>query len=325
MSAPSTTRQDRFVAERRPDWEQLESLLRSTAALHTMPGPDISAVSRLYRNVCGDLMHARARGYAADLVSYLDALAGKAHNGLYGAQTYDLKKARALVVRDFPEAFRLSSKYMAAAAALLLVPFVVALIATLRQPELAYAIVPPDQLDMLARAYVEGFSAGRPESADSAMAGFYVSHNVGVAFQCFAGGILVGLGSVYLLIYNGIALGSVVGYVTAAGGGENIATFIAGHGAFELTAIVIAGAAGLRIGYALVRPGTKTRLASLQSQANVVGRLIVGAALMLVIAAMVEGFWSPSAVSPAVKWTVSTALWLSVVGYFALSGRRGSS
>ncbi|MBL4689719.1 MAG: stage II sporulation protein M [Nannocystaceae bacterium] len=323
MMANSGTAQDRFVAERRRHWERLEALMQSGRALHRMSGSDISAVGRLYRNVCGDLMHARARGYSADLVAFLDALAAKAHNGLYSAHAYDLDKALALVTRDFPAAFRASAMHIVAAAALLIIPFVVAFVATLSEPALAHAIVPAEQLDALARAYVEGFSTGRPEAADTAMAGFYLRHNVGIAFQCFAGGIIFGLGSVYLLVYNGIALGAVLGYVTAAGGGENIATFVAGHGAFELTAIVIAGAAGLRMGDALVQPGAMTRLASLRAQASVVGRLIVGAALMLVIAALIEGYWSPSSVPMALKWTVSIALWLGVVAYFALSGRRG--
>ena len=126
------------------------------------------------------------------------------------------------------------------------------------------------------------------------MAGFYVYNNVGIAFRCFATGILFGTGSLFFLVYNGLVTGTAAGYVMSAGHGGNIWTFMCGHAPFELTAIVIAGGAGLQMGYALVDTGGLTRVGSLRRAAPLIARHILGAAAMLLIAALIEGFWSPS-------------------------------
>jgi uncharacterized membrane protein SpoIIM required for sporulation len=179
-------------------------------------------------------------------------------------------------------------------------------------------------LEMMAQGYSEGFSDGRAESQDAMMAGFYVYNNVGIAFRCFATGIFFGLGSVFFLVYNGLVTGTVLGYVIDAGAGRNILTFVLGHGAFELTAIVIAGGAGLRMGWALVRTDGLTRLGSLRAHSTEVARLVLGAALMLGVAALIEGFWSPSALPDPVKWSVAGTLWVGVMIYFVFAGRRAA-
>jgi uncharacterized membrane protein SpoIIM required for sporulation len=113
----------------------------------------------------------------------------------------------------------------------------------------------------------------------------------------------------------------VAGAVTASGHGGNLFGFMAGHGAFELTAIVISGAAGMAMGYALVDAGNQSRWASLRSQATDLFRMLAGAALMLLIAAFIEGFWSPSSVPGKVKWVVAGLLYLLVLSYFLFAGR----
>src|SRR5204863_402714 len=100
-----------------------------------------------------------------------------------------------------------------------------------------------------------------------------------------------GLGSLFFLIYNGLIIGTVFGFIARLGFGGNIFTFCCGHSPFELTAIVIAGAAGIRMGYALVSTEGRTRVGSLRVHAGDVARLILGAAVMLLIAAGIEGFW----------------------------------
>ena len=157
------------------------------------------------------------------------------------------------------------------------------------------------------------------------MTGFYVFHNVGIAFQCFATGVLFGLGSVFFLVYNGLTIGAVAGLVTAAGHGRNLLTFTCTHGAFELTAIVIAGTAGIVMGYALVDTRGRTRLGSLQARAREIVYLVVGAALMLLVAAGIEGFWSPSGLPDRVKWGGAVVAYLLVISYLTFAGRWGQA
>lgn len=313
--------QDLFVRERQAKWQQLESLLLSDKGIHTLPPERISAVGRLYRTICADLMRARSAGYGRDLVAYLDALAAKAHNGLYRSEPYRFSAVWDLIARDFPRQVRTEWRFMAAASALFLVPLFIVLASTLVDPQTAIEIMPRAQLEMAAESYSEGFSGGRDESVDTGMAGFYVYNNIGIAFRTFATGIFFGLGSIFFLVFNGVVIGATLGYVMTAGAGRNILTFVMGHGSFELTAIVISGAAGMRMGYAMIRTEGRTRIGSLRRHGPAVARLVLGAGIMLAFAALIEGFWSPSSIPDPIKWSVATGLWLLVLGYLVLAGR----
>lgn len=313
--------QDHFVAVRKAQWAELEELLSRDRALHHLPPSSISRVGALYRSVCSDLMRARSAGYDNDLLTHLDALAARAHNALYGARPVRLRSLGGFVLHGFPRTLRANARFLWVATAMFAIPMVLALVATLVHPEFAPSVLPKEALDASARSYAEGLE-GRASAEDATMAGFYVYNNVGIAFRCFATGILFGLGSMFFLVYNGVVIGTVIGWVIVQGHGENILTFVCGHGSFELTAICIAGGAGLQMGYALVRTQGRTRLGSLRAQAPAVGTIIGGAALMLLVAAGIEGFWSPSGVPAPVKWTVAAALWIGVIAYLALAGRR---
>jgi uncharacterized membrane protein SpoIIM required for sporulation len=311
--------QDEFVAARRHGWNELEVLLASGKELHRLPPEDISRVARLYRNVCADLMQSRGR-HGPELVAYLDGLSGRAHNVLHGARPWSLASLVDLVVREFPRTLRRRVRFFSIASALFCVPFVVGLVGSIGSIDFAESVLSPGQLAGMAEMY-EGELAGRPAGENATMAGFYVWNNVGIAFRCFATGILFGLGSVFFLLHNGLTIGTVMGFVTYSGSGRNIFTFICGHAPFELTAIVISGAAGLQMGWALIETQGRTRIGSLRAQAPEVLTLVLGAGLMLVVAALVEGFWSPSAAPAPVKWTVAAVFTLAVAAYLALAGR----
>jgi uncharacterized membrane protein SpoIIM required for sporulation len=153
------------------------------------------------------------------------------------------------------------------------------------------------------------------------MTGFYVYNNVGIALRCFALGIIGGIGSAIYLVQNGLFTGAILGYVVSRGAGFNILTFIVGHGSLELGAIVLAGGAGLSLGWSIVAPGDRTRLASLQTCAREIIVIVAGAAAMLVMAALIEGFWSASSIPTAVKLTVGATMFVLVVAYILLGGR----
>ena len=268
------------------------------AAASASPPPTSRASPSLYRGACADLVHARDVGFTPDLVSYLDGVAGRAHNLLYAAPPYRLGAAWDLVAREFPRALRRNGRFFALGMTLFFAPMIACLVVTLLCPDFALQVLSPEQLQDMADMYSEGL-AGRDEATDAGMAGFYVYNNVGIAFRCFATGILLGFGSLFFLLYNGIVMGTVLGHVIAAGHGRNILTFVCTHGTFELTAIAIAGGAGLQMGYALVDTGGRTRLGSLRAQGRDLAIIILGAAVMLFIAAGLEAFWSPSAVARA--------------------------
>jgi uncharacterized membrane protein SpoIIM required for sporulation len=314
-------RQDDFVAERRRDWDELDRLLGERKGLHRMAPGSIRQAAALYRAVCADLMRARAAGYGGDVVALLDGLAARGHNALYSAPPYRFGAIWELVARDFPRTLRRHGRFVLVAAALFVLPGVLGYVGASRSRPFALSVLPEAMAEQMEKSYAEGFS-GRGEGADTAMAGFYVYNNVGIAFRCFATGVLLGLGSVFFLVYNGLVMGVVTGLVGGAGHGRNLFTFICGHGPFELTAIVISGAAGMVMGYALVATGGLTRWASLRERGRDLAVLVLGAALMLLVAALVEGFWSPSAVAAPVKWAAGGVAAVLVGLYFARAGRR---
>jgi uncharacterized membrane protein SpoIIM required for sporulation len=312
--------QDEFVGARKKEWDELTLLLGSRGPSQSQ-AQLISRRAALYRAVCADLMRARAAGYNSELTAYLDDLAARAHNTLYAAPPHRLSSAWTLFARDFPSAIRRRARFLAFAAALFLVPGVVGFAGALASRAFAAEVLPEQQLAEMEQAYSKGFNDGRDPGVNAMMAGFYVNNNVGIAFRCFATGILFGLGSMFFLIYNGLIIGTVMGFVARAGHGYNIFTFCCGHSTFELTAIVISGAAGIQMGYALVATGGLTRFGSLRAQAKEIAHLILGAAGMLFIAAGIEGFWSPSSVPAHVKWAVAGALAILVTTYFLVAGR----
>ena len=157
------------------------------------------------------------------------------------------------------------------------------------------------------------------------MFGFYIRNNITVAFQCFAGGLFAGLGSLFFLAFNGALGGAVGGYLVERGLSSTFFSFVVTHGAFELTAIVLSGAAGLRIGHAVIAPKRQTRVQALVTACRESIVIVYGFAIMLVIAAAIEAFWSSARWMPLpVKYSVAAVCWAAVIGYFVFQGRRAS-
>ncbi|MCA9070707.1 MAG: stage II sporulation protein M, partial [Planctomycetaceae bacterium] len=130
-----------------------------------------------------------------------------------------------------------------------------------------------------------------------------------------------GVVTIYVLVSYGIIIGTITGYLISQGHGETFLSFVISHGAFELTAIAIAGGAGLMLGNAVLHPGQRTRLENLQVQGREAVQIAGGAVVMLMIAALIEAFWSPAAIPVYVKFTVGGVLWLLVALYLSVVGR----
>jgi uncharacterized membrane protein SpoIIM required for sporulation len=196
------------------------------------------------------------------------------------------------------------------------------------QPALVLSVVDAATAAQFEQMYSRSAEAiGRTSDAGSnwMMFGFYISNNVGVAFQCFASGLAAGLGSIFFLAYNGALIGAVAGYLTERGLGGTFYSFVVTHGAFELTAIALSGAAGLKLGHSLLAPGRRTRRQSLVHAARECVVIVYGVTAMLIVAAAVEAFWSSAAVIPAaVKYGVAAVCWIGVLSYLVLQGRHAA-
>jgi uncharacterized membrane protein SpoIIM required for sporulation len=157
------------------------------------------------------------------------------------------------------------------------------------------------------------------------MFGFYIYNNISIAFMTFAGGLFLGVGSLFILAANGIFLGAAAGHIINVGYYQTFFSFVIGHSAFELTAIVISAQAGLYLGYRLFVPQGLSRGAALRKAGKTVLPLISGSAIMLVIAAIVEAFWSSRHEIPQfVRLVIGMILIVLVSYYFIFAGRSHS-
>lgn len=317
-----------FTDKRRGDWQALEALTQraQTRRIRKLDPEEVRRLAPLYRDTCADLSRAQASHYSAALVDYLQALSASAHGVLYSAPAKGriAQRARAhahAVWVAFPRAVRRHWRSMAIAFLLFFVPFFGGFVGAWVDPTYAFKIAPEPMLRQLTESYRQGFSTGRDAGQDTFMAGFYVYNNVGIALRCFALGVLGGLGSAVYLVYNGLATGAIMGYVASQGAGDNILTFVVGHSTFELGAIVIAGGAGLSLGWSMVSPGRVTRIASLQAVAKDLVVIVSGAAFMLLLAALIEGYWSASGLSSTLKRSIGGAFFVTILAYLALVGR----
>lgn len=314
-----------FVAARQPDWIALETIVRhvEVSGVKKLSPADVARLPTMYRRVCADLALANAARYSRPLIDSLGSVTARAHSILYAssdtaATRGDLATRLARAFLAFPRAVDRNRGFVFLAFVLFFAPLVGGLLAARSDPTFAYHLMPQSQLRSLQEAYEQGFDEGRTLGASAAMTGFYVQHNVGIALRSLALGILGGVGTAVTLVFNGLAIGAVLGFVIAAGSGANIVTFVVGHSAFELGAIILAGGAGMRLGWALVAPGRRTRLAAVQSVAPDVITIAIGASVMLFCAAGIEGCWSASSVSSTVKRAVGVANLTLVLAYFVV-------
>ncbi len=287
-------------------------------------------IPHLYRQVCQHLALSRARGYTPGLVEQLNRLALLGHQQLYGASVEGRRSDGGLgVIRfvtvDLPRLLRVESRVVGLAMLLFWGAVVAAGIGVWLAPELIYTLFDPSDVRNFEQMYRPGLEAlGRREAdTDVAMFGYYIRNNIGIALQCFAWGLVGGVGAVVPLLYNGAILGALGAHLTRVGSGPTFFSFVIGHGSFELTAIVLAGAAGMKLGWAVLAPGRHTRAEALRLAAMKAVKIVYGAVGMLVLAAFVEAFWSPRTSVPIpVKFTVGAGLWALVIGYWLLAGRR---
>lgn len=314
-----------FENKHAAEWQALEQLLDQLEASRRPPGADAAAAARAYRRVCEHLALAQSRGYPLHLSERLDALAQRAHRLIYRRPTRALHDLRQLAFHRFPNTLRAHGRYLLVATLVFTLPLLALLVACWLEPSMALTVLSAEHLSEFDEMYGDGRNPiGRDRSADTdwMMFGFYIRNNISVAFQCFATGLAAGLGSLFFMAYNGALAGAVGGYLQAHGLGHNFWPFVATHSAFELTAIVIAGAAGLRLGHALLAPGRLTRRAALRAAAADGAVLVGGAALMLMGAAVLEAFWSSARWVPVpAKLALAALCWAGVAAYCSLAGR----
>jgi len=303
-----------FTASRQAHWAELERLLARSEGngLRSFDAEQIEALARAYRQIVADLAIAQRDFPDDQLTQSLNGLASRAHLRLYRAPAPSWRRFGHFFWTDFARRFRSARPFLLTSALLLFGPAALAYLAALFDPTLREALVPERLRQVMesGQTWTDIQPTLRP-----GMATLIFTNNIQVAFLAFAGGVLFGLGTVYVLVGNGLSLGGVLGAAQFYGVAPLLWSFVSPHGYLELTCIVIAGAAGLMLGNALLRPGLLLRREALARAARRAVELVVGAAPVLVVAGLIEGFISPSDLPVGIKLLIGP---LSGVALYAL-------
>ena len=317
---------ERFIAERTPVWQQLDALLQRANDVE-LTRAEVRQMVELYRRTATDLNRARSYTANPELLGYLNQLTGRAYRFVYraGHETRLLPAFARLVKHEIPSAFRRERLAIALAAAIFLAGVVVGAVAILIDTANGPRLIPPQFFDESPRTRVERVEQARERIDSIEKATFFgaalYTHNIKVTFLTFSLGALTIVGAIFLLFYNGVILGAVAAMYILDGVSLFFFAWVGPHGALELPSIIFGGAAGLLAGRALLMPGNLTRRASMRRVLPSVWRILIGAALTLVLAGIIEGSFSQfssKTIPYVLKIGVAVILFAGLMAYLFL-------
>jgi uncharacterized membrane protein SpoIIM required for sporulation len=311
-----------FVQRREGFWQEFEGALNGG---RTYLRAEACWFPQGFRELTQDLNTARAHGFDPQLIDKLNRLVLEGNQLLYGQQDWSLKPLALFILRTFPQKVRSQWRGLGAACLIFYGLALFSVLLCIRFPDLVYELLPESQAENIEMMYdpaSEHFLVPRDAGSDADMFGFYIYNNISIAFRTFAAGILGGIGSLFMLGVNAVFLGAAAGHIINKGFGGTFFPFIIGHGSFELTAVILSAHGGLLLGYRFFITRGLSRGASLRAAGKEALPLISGAALMLVIAAVIEAFWSSRyGLGQALHYGVGIAGWVLLLSYFLFAGR----
>ena len=315
---------NRFINERKDNWQRLEDLLAilDASSLRGLSRLEVREFGELYRRAATDLAIARAESRDVKLINYLNSLVIRAHGKIYRADNQGVNLVRQFIAEDFPRAFRRTWRYTLTA--FLVFTFFAAASFVLCYNDLNFA----DELglgDLRFAVQANNKWWLTLNEANQIGSSAILTNNIMVALKAFAFGAFFGIGTLYVLIFNGLHIGGALGvcYKINPDFGNELVTFMIGHGVVELSCIFIAGGAGMLIGYSIINPGDLTRAQALKKNGLEAVRLAIGCAILLFFAGIIEGFLSPSALPPFIKYGTGITTGIAMYSYLFLAGRDG--
>jgi uncharacterized membrane protein SpoIIM required for sporulation len=310
-----------LIAARTPEWKQLEDDISWCRGTRQRDAERMTEFARRYRSVCGDLSLAIAMRFPVTTTRYLHQLVADAHTQLYRSDTFRLRQWGKTIFVDVPRRIvRDPCTWIAFFVFWGL--FGGAMLAGYIHDDFARSIVGEEMLEQVEEMYAKPMEADLLEDSRAAMTGFYLFNNAGIGLRCFASGIFLGVGSLITLAFNAILLGAMFGHMIRSNSSDNFLTFVTAHGPFELTAVVLSGAAGLRMGWAIIDTGGWNRIESLRRTAPRSLELAGVATVLFLFAAYIEGSISPSQLPYAFKAAVAVFSTLLLIAYVFFLGLR---
>ncbi|MBW2302445.1 MAG: stage II sporulation protein M [Deltaproteobacteria bacterium] len=311
-----------FIQSRRPRWERLERLVRcfEKGEFSRREAGEILGLGGLYRDAAADLARlqaSREEGMPPDeLETFLNQLVARAYGQIYRSSPPRWEKLREYLVRGLPEVFRETASWTLFAMGIFLLGFFHAFFAALSDPSFVPLIVPANLIRQVegGNVWFDHILAVKPAASSMIM-----TNNISVSFLAFALGMTMGLGTLYLMAFNGLLVGALAGLCHLNGLDLPFWSFVLPHGVIELTAVFMAGGAGFYMGTALFVPGDLPRKEALVSRARKAVRLVLGCVPLLVVAGIIEGFFSPAHVPASLKFALAAFLLLLLLCYLLIT------
>ena len=314
----------RWLGKRRPYWARLTEFVERAhqRGFASLSHRELQELGLLYRQTATDLATVREDPASHTLRVYLNQLLGRAHNLVYMGRRGGPGRVVEFYVREFPRVFRETFSYTLLAFAVFLAGAAAGVLTTLGDPAFSRFFLGPHMSDTIERREMWTHSiVGIKPLASSAI----MTNNLSVSIAAFAFGITAGMGTLYMMFFNGLLMGVVTTACWQAGMLRQLLTFVTAHGSLELPAIFIAGGAGFLLARGLLFPGLLPRRASLVEAGGKAVKLFLGTIPLLVIAGIVEAFISPTSLPVALKLGVGASLFTLLVAYVSLAGGEASS
>jgi uncharacterized membrane protein SpoIIM required for sporulation len=313
-----------FLKDEKDNWRRLEDLLglMKGTGLRGLSRVEVREFGELYRRAAADLAIARAETRDPKLINYLNSLVIRAHGKIYRAESEGAHLIVRFFAREFPETFRANWRYFGLAfgafTAFALIGFF--LCAYGRFDE----VMGLERFrEAAATDYRWWLSINGSNQIESSA---ILTNNIQVSIYAFALGAFFGIGAFYILVMNGLMIGGVVGtcFKVSPAFANELVTFMVGHGVIELSCVFMAAGAGMMIGYSIINPGDLTRGQALKKKGMEAAKLVMGCAVLLVIAGTIEGFLSPSNLPAAVKFGTGIGTGVAMYSYLFLVGGKQS-
>src|SRR5580704_17665071 len=309
----------RWLEKRKPHWSKLEALLNQSTkgGLKSLSRSDLQELSLLYRQAAADLAAVREDPGSVHFARYINQLLVRAHNTIYSGRRASPMAIFSFFWKAYPAAFRRNLKHCLLATLIFAVSGLVGAALTYQNPDFKAKLLGPQMVETIEKREMWTHSiVGIKPLASSAI----MTNNMSVGFMTFALGITAGLGTIYMMLFNGLLIG-VIGMACHLSGMRLLLwEFVAPHGVLELPAIFLAGGAGLRIAAGLLFPGVLPRRESLTRAGLEAVQLVLGTIPILIIAGLIEAFVSPTGLPIPLKFSMAVALFVLLAAYlFGLS------
>ncbi len=310
-----------WIDSRKHNWNRLDALVHQVEAssVKSLTPSDLRALGLLYRQAAADLSAVRADRSSRSLEQYLNRLVGRAHNYVYSGQRISIASIWKFFAHGYPRLLRRLSGYLLAATLISILAGALGAIIVMVRPEFGIMFLGADRVAALDhhKMWTDSVLSIKPEAASGIM-----TNNITVCFLTFAGGITAGLFTLYSLFNNGLMLGAIAVVCRQHHMALSLWSFVAAHGALELPSIMIAGAAGLRLGAGILFPGMLSRRAALALAGLESVQLLSGTIPLLIIAGTLEAFLSPTHAPIALKFSVGAILFTALILWLTEAGRK---